>query len=218
MALRLAAVGSGSLVGRHEELRSIQAALDAVSGGQRQCLHVAGEPGIGKSRLLRELGDLADGRAHLVLSGRGTEFEQELPFGVFVDALDDYLGTLNPRELERLGAERRAEVAAVFPALADLAAGGVRRTPLEAERYRTHRAIRALLERLAVRVPVVLALDDLHWADEASVELVCHLLRHPPSAPVLLVLAYRPAQVASAVAQAAEQSRRDGFGSLLLEH
>ena len=203
MALRTATGESGTLVGRAQELRAIEATLDALNGGQRQCLQVVGEPGIGKSRVLRELADSADGRGHLVLSGRGTEFEQELPFGVFVDALDDYLGTLNPRELERLGAERRAEVAAVFPALADLAGGDAPRAHLEAERYRTHRAVRALLERLAVRVPLVLALDDLHWADEASVELVCHLLRHPPSGAVMLVLAYRPAQVASALAQAA---------------
>src|SRR5215212_927004 len=215
MGREIASAGSGTLVGRRQELRAIEVVLNALNGGQRQCLQVVGEPGIGKTRLLRELADSADGRAYLVLSGRGTEFEQELPFGVFVDALDDYLGTLNPRELERLGAERRAEVAAVFPALADLAGGDAPRAHLEAERYRTHRAVRALLERLAVRVPLVLALDDLHWADEASVELVCHLLRHPPNGAALLVLAYRPAQVASALVQAAEQSRREGFGSLL---
>src|SRR4051794_19176283 len=180
MAPEIATAGSGTLVGRRQELRAIEAALDALNGGQRQCLQVVGEPGIGKSRLLRELAESADGRAHLVLSGRATEFEQELPFGVFVDALDDFLGTLNPRELERLGAERRAEVAAGFPALADLGGGEAPRPPLEAERSRPHRAVRALLEPLAARVPLVLALDALHWADEASVELLCLMLRRPP--------------------------------------
>ena len=57
MALKIASAGGGTLVGRRQELRAIEAALDALNGGQRQCLQVVGEPGIGKSRLTREAQD-----------------------------------------------------------------------------------------------------------------------------------------------------------------
>ena len=62
---------------------------------------------------------------------------------------------------------------------------------LQDERYRAHRAVRELLERSAVRRPLVLTLDDVHWADPASVELLAALLRSPPDAAVLLVVAGR---------------------------
>ena len=57
------------------------------------------------------------------------------------------------------------------------------------ERYRAHRAVRELLERLAVGRPLVLLLDDVHWADAASVDLLAALLRSPPDAAVLVVMA-----------------------------
>ena len=66
---------------------------------------------------------------------------------------------------------------------------------LQHERYRSHRAVRALLEQLASTQPLVLVLDDLHWADSASVELLGALLRRPPAAPVLMALAVRPRHV-----------------------
>ena len=69
---------------------------------------------------------------------------------------------------------------------------------LQHERYRSHRAVRALLEQLASRQPLVLVLDDLHWADAASIELLGALLRRPPAAPVLLALAMRAAPRARA--------------------
>src|SRR6201999_2504288 len=78
------------------------------------------------------------------------------------------------------------------------------------ERHRTPRAVRTLLEGLALRRPMVLALDDLHWADDASLELVAHLLRRPPRAPLLLALAFRPAPVRPLLAGAGATAERDG--------
>ncbi|MQA75542.1 MAG: AAA family ATPase, partial [Solirubrobacterales bacterium] len=83
------------------------------------------------------------------------------------------------------------------------------------ERYRLHRALVALLERLASERPLVVALDDLHWADDATLEVVQRLLRHPPSAPVLLLLAYRPRQLEPELAASLETALRDTDGALL---
>ena len=102
----------------------------------------------------------------------------------------------------------QAELAHVFPSLSALAPG--RKVALQHERYRTHRAVRELLERLALTRPLVLVLDDLHWADSASVELVGALLRRPPAAPVLMTLALRPRQRPERLAAAFERAQRAG--------
>ena len=75
--------------------------------------------------------------------------------------------------------------------------------------------MRALLEALAQRQSVVLALDDLHWADDASLELVAHLLRRPPRGRVALALAFRPAPVRPLLATALATAERDGA---VIEH
>ena len=104
--------------------------------------------------------------------------------------------------------ERQDELAALFPSLQTPADPP---TALSDERYRTHRAVRLLLERLATPIPLVLVLDDVHWADPASIELIAYLVRRPPDAPVLLALAHRPGQAPgplSAALGAAVRERR----------
>jgi predicted ATPase len=87
------------LVGRQAELRLGEQALDSVSRGHAGLLFVVGQPGIGKTRLVDELLRGAERRKYLVLNGRGGELEQELPFGIFADALDAYVAAVGP-ELE----------------------------------------------------------------------------------------------------------------------
>ena len=105
----------------------------------------------------------------LVLSGSASELERDLPFSVFVDALDEYVRRARASRLSGLDDDVRTELAHVFPSLTALATEA--RLALQHERYRSHRAVRALLEQLAATQPLVLVLDDLHWADAASVEL-----------------------------------------------
>lgn len=203
---------AGELIGRQPEVAALERARDDSRDGRARIVEICGDPGIGKTRLLTELCSRAEGHGHLVLSGRADEFEGELPFGAFVDALDDYLGSLAPRFFERLGPEQAPELAAIFPSL-PLAAESP--PALQADRYRAHHAVRVLLERLAVRRPLVLALDDLHWADPASVELVSHLLRRPPASPVLLVLAHRPRQAPVPLAASLAAATREGVAERL---
>ncbi len=199
-----------TFVGRAEELRRAGDALDAVAAGTPRALAVAGEPGIGKSRLLAEIGELAARRGQLVLTGRAAEFERDLPFGLFVDALDEHLRMLDPDKFRRLGSELQAELAQLFPSLAGLAGAGGGPL-LHDERYRAHRAVRDLLERLAAAQPLVLIFDDLHWADHASVELLSALLRRPPSAAVLLAGSLRPRQADPLLASVIDHAVREGL-------
>ena len=140
-----------------------------------------------------------------MLSGTASELERELPFWVFVDAIDDYLRSLEPRRFEALGDEARRSLAIVFPSLARFEVSG---EALRHERYRSHHAARELLERLTATAPLVLALDDVHWADPASVELIGTLLRSPPDASVLIAVALRPRQAPGRLSAALEQAWR----------
>ena len=196
------------LVGRAAELEAIDRALGELCDGQTARLVIQGEPGIGKTRLLAELAKRADARGCTVLGGSASELERDLPFWVFVDALDEYVAGLDPRLAAALSDEVRSELAHVLPSVSEPVSGGG--TLLQDERYRAHRAVRELLEQLAARRPLVLALDDVHWADAASVELLTALLRSPPDAAVLVVMAARPRQISDRLAAALERADRQG--------
>jgi ATP/maltotriose-dependent transcriptional regulator MalT len=196
------------LVGRASELGSVDRLLAEVGEGRSAALELVGEPGIGKTRLLSELASRADKRRYLVLAGRAGELELDLPFWVFVDAIDEFVHGLDPGRLESLDGDVRAELATVFPSLAGLATG--HKTAIQHERYRSHRAVCVLLETLAQTQPVVLLLDDVHWADPASVELLGALLHRPPAARVLLAIALRPRQMAERLTAAVERAHRAG--------
>jgi predicted ATPase len=119
------------LVGRAAELGTLDRALAELDRGGSAMLELVGEPGIGAR---------ADARGLLVLFGSASELERDLPFWVFVDALDEYVAGLEPHRLDSLDDGIRHELALVFPSLSRFA---VARGPaLQHERYRSHRAVR----------------------------------------------------------------------------
>src|SRR4051794_10529371 len=196
-----------SFVGRRTELDLLEEALEALERDEARAVEVIGPAGIGKTRLLAELSGRAEGRGHVVLSGAGAELEQDLPFWVFVDALDEYVEGLEPRRLQGLDDRVRAELGQVLPSLASAESAVGRAVH---ERYRTHRAVRELLEHLAATKPLVLMLDDFHWADPASVDLAASLLHRPPAAGVLMVLASRPNHSSPRLRSVTRQAARAG--------
>jgi DNA-binding NarL/FixJ family response regulator len=198
----------GAVVGRERELAELDRGLGRLANRQPWVIQLVGEPGIGKSRLLAELARRAEARRCLVLIGRAAEFEQDVPFGAIIDAFNDHLGALDPVVVRTLQPQALQELAHVFPSLSGfadetLAARG------QAERYRFHYALRAVLERLAARRPVVIALDDVHWADPASGEVIAHLLRRFRG-PLLTALAVR--HTPSPLAGLLEDAIRAGEG------
>src|SRR5262249_11200233 len=104
------------LIGRDREIAAAEVVIEALSD-EPGAIALSGEPGIGKTRLLGEICGRADARGQLVLSGRGSEFERELPFAAVAEALDDYLAAQGPRRLRALGEERLGELAQVLPSL-----------------------------------------------------------------------------------------------------
>ncbi|WP_067479384.1 helix-turn-helix transcriptional regulator [Nocardia amamiensis] len=196
------------LVGRALEQTNMQQVLDSALAGSAGALAVLGEPGIGKTRMLGELCKRAAAAGFDVLVGRGSEFEREVPYGLVVEALDERFGVLEAEVIEDMGPDRLAELAAVLPSLSGR--GGRFASLLEVERFEFYRAVRSTFERVVRGRPLLLALDDVHWADPASVELISHLLRR--SVPgMVLALAYRPKQAPGALLGAVEQATREGF-------
>jgi ATP/maltotriose-dependent transcriptional regulator MalT len=203
------------LIGRDDELALLERLLsEARDESRTRFAQVTGEPGIGKTYLLSELGQRADEQGWLVLSGRSSELERELPFGLVIDAFDAYLGSLDPQTFERIAPEEMSELAGLFPSLRSLA--DAPEQPSEAvERFRAHKAVVEMIERLAARQPVLLLLDDLHWADPASIEQAGYVLRRPPEAPVMIVGSFRSGQADPALITAVEGAVREGRVEIL---
>ncbi|EWM09979.1 PE-PGRS family protein [Kutzneria sp. 744] len=168
--------GAAPFVGRAAECGRLDAVL--AEGGSA-IVDVTGEAGIGKTRLLTRFSAKARAQGLTVLSGQATAYEQDSPFRPFADAFADLSPTLMGR----------------FPALAELPAEvrGVGETPSAGDRFGLCRATAGLLGQLGPD-RLVVVLDDLHWADPASLELVDHLVRHPVPSPLLLVVARRDRQ------------------------
>jgi DNA-binding NarL/FixJ family response regulator/tetratricopeptide (TPR) repeat protein len=195
-------------VGRDAELQVLDELLAEVCAGHGAMVFLSGEPGIGKTHLLDGLAARAEQRGCLVLDGSAAEFEQELPFGPVIDALDAYIQSLGPRIVERLEADGLPDLAEVFPSLRSLRSGS--EGPPLSERFRSYHAVRDLLERLGAQQPFVLILDDLHWGDGSTLELVAHLLRRPAEGPVLVAGSFRSGQVDPRLSGAIEASLRSG--------
>src|SRR5439155_17997938 len=201
------------LVGREAELAIAHNAAEAVLAGTGGILFITGEAGIGKSRLAAELrafveaADSAHGPPRW-LEGRCVSYGESLPYWPYRDILRDWLGVAlqEPelrlrvalrREVDRLFGDRALEIYPYLGAMLGLTLepeAGARLAELspEALQYRTFEVVRALFERLADERPLVVAVDDLHWADATSLQLTEQLLGATDSAAVLLVLEQRP--------------------------
>ena len=207
---------AASVVGRADEMRTVAAAFDALRTGTGGFLQVVGEPGIGKTYLLGAVREAALAEGMQVLSGRATEFEQGMPFQILVDALAEF------RNLDRLHELLQSAAAeALRPFLLEvgrptvwggappgsLAPLGAASAP-DIDRFRLFQSLRQLLAAMADG-PIVLLLDDVHWADPGSIDFIDFLSRRPIRGPVLVVVAHRdrqaPAQLRYALALAADQ-------------
>ncbi|MCO1574445.1 AAA family ATPase [Crossiella sp. SN42] len=172
---------------RDAELVRIGELLTAAAAGRGRTALVEGVPGIGKTALLAAAGELAAGRGFRVLTASGGELEQDLPFAMVRQLFDPALREAEPEV--RSGAAALA--APVFAADGDQVPVG-----------NVVHGLYWLCSNLAEPAPLLLAVDDVHWADEASLRFLSHLARRVGDLPVLLLLGGRPVAGDSALARA----------------
>ncbi|MGP4014289.1 helix-turn-helix transcriptional regulator [Saccharopolyspora sp. 5N708] len=190
------------ILGRDTEIAALRDRIRTAASGSGRAVLVFGEPGIGKSTLLARAADEC-ARAGFQVSQGGTEaMEERIPFA----ALTGWLG------IDR--AAEGAELAQV----AELLSAGERGRVLGAARweYVVTESVVDLVEKLAARQPVALLLDDLHWADIASLVVVNRISRLLSQLPVLLVCAYRPVPVGAELATVIHGLETGGALSLRL--
>jgi DNA-binding SARP family transcriptional activator/KaiC/GvpD/RAD55 family RecA-like ATPase len=206
--LSVIAGAEGLLIGREAEVRSLgeALALTASAAGPGKLLAVVGEAGIGKTRLMAEL--MAEGarRGLRVLLGRAYESEQVLPFGPWVDALR--AGRVI-EELKSLAPSWRAELSRLVPEL-----GGPPAAPGSgaADYLQLFESVAQAIGHLVTRQPVLLVLEDLHWADDMSLRLLAFLGRRLGGWPVLVAVTVREEEVPDApvLRHALEELEREG--------
>ncbi len=184
-------------VGRRPELRALDAAFEGVLGGRAATILIEGEPGVGKSHLVRTFVDRVqrDNPSTVVFSGRCYERES-VPYkavdGV-IDGIARYLSAQGIRASDFLP-EGISFLAQAFPVLLPFAQlGGPALEIINPRelRHRVFQTLRALLARLAAHAPLVLAIDDLQWADADSAAVLAEVLRAPGEPPLLLVATTR---------------------------
>ena len=184
-------------VGRAAEVEALLGAFDAVAAGSGRMVLVVGEPGIGKTRTIDELASTARNRGARVLVGRCYEGEGAPAFWPWVQILRAALGDRAPDETRADLAQAAPDVAQLVPelrdALPEIAEPG-NAEPEEA-RFRLFDGVTRYLLARASTEPVVVVLDDLHWADKPSLLLLRFLARAIRDARILVVGAYRDVEV-----------------------
>jgi DNA-binding SARP family transcriptional activator len=172
------------LIGRDYELIRVRSILQDLRKRRGHVLFVLGEAGLGKTRLVGELTAAAVEGGSRVLAGRAYETTQVLAFGPWVDALRAAAAS-DPGVIERLEPPWRAELARLLPEVHPHVA---RTAPADVTRL--FEAVGRFLERFAT-APLVIVLEDVHWADEMTLRLAAFLARRIVHHPVLLVLTAR---------------------------
>jgi hypothetical protein len=212
---RLRRAIAGPFVGRAAELAWLaERWSQTVSGNGAGLVVLGGDPGIGKTRLSRELALRAQREGALVLQGSARE-DVLVPHEPFVEALGHYLRVAAPDERAQRLTGRARDLEPLLPQVGSALDDGpaADRDRRRNRRYLMFEAVASLLEELGSEVPVLLSLEDLHWADASTASLLCHLLETRPDARLLVVATLRPADLPSRgeLAEGLARLRRDGL-------
>lgn len=184
--------GSDPFIGREREMAELVVALDGAVGGHGGLAMLVGEPGIGKTRLTEELESIARDRGVGVTRGACYEGGSTPPYWAWTQAIRSLLTDPSEAVMSAL-ATRAAVIAEIVPEIGNMMPGLI--SPMEIEagqaRFRLFDSVAAFLNEIANSQPLVIMLDDLHWADQSTLDLLEFVARKVSSSPMLLVGSYR---------------------------
>jgi DNA-binding CsgD family transcriptional regulator len=190
----------GTLVGRTRELTQFQSAFERMLAGQRETLLIYGEPGIGKTCCAEAFAQLAEDQGSLVLWGRCYEDAGAPPYWPWIQILREFIASSSPSELQGTIGAQREDIAAIVPELGNGSANEDSRAIGDAPdhvRFRTFDAICQLLINAARQVPLIIILDNIHWADSTSMALLAFLSHEVFRSRILLVCTYRESELSN---------------------
>ena len=184
-------------VGRQAEGERLNAMVQEARGGRGGLVMLVGEPGIGKTRMAEELAAAVQGEGGTVMWGRCYEGEWAPPYGPFAEAIESYT---NGTDLAALGADLgngAGSIARLVPKVREFLPDIPEPPQLQPdeERFRLLDAVTQFLIAVAKRSPLVVVLDDLHWADRGSIAMLRHVARFVANERLLLVGAYRDVEL-----------------------
>ena len=184
-------------VGREEELLKLHSALDEARVGRGRLIVVAGEAGIGKTRLAEELSSRARTLGARVFVGHCYDGEGAPAYWPWIQMLRDYVESRTPEELRAEMGPGAADIAQIVPAVAMRLPGLESPAALQPDeaRFRLFDSVGTFLRRASRASPLVLVLEDLHWADRSSLLLLDFLSTEIASMALLVVATYRDVEV-----------------------
>lgn len=183
------------LIGRATQVEYLYRRLTEDCGSET--VIISGEAGIGKSRLMREARTLAEGAGFEVLQGSCFERDSALPYSLVIDLLRNHLLDRSPAEVEALMGDLGCEIAKLVPELTVRCPTFVPTPSLDAEqeKRRLFHALSQLFSRLGQRRPLLVVFEDMHWADETTLDFLVQCCRHlatrQQSGRAVLLITYR---------------------------
>ncbi|GHO82256.1 helix-turn-helix transcriptional regulator [Dictyobacter formicarum] len=192
------------LIGRQQQLEALIHLIKQTCSGQGQTVLLAGEAGIGKSRLVTEaiarlplLQQQSEYSAVTIVKGRCFEPDHAYPYAPVLDALDTVFASHSPEALATFVGPACPELIQLYPAFSSLWPTCTPASALDAEqeKRRLFQALTHFLTRLTANKPLILIIEDIHWSDETSLEFLLYLAHRLTSHPFLLLLTYRNEEV-----------------------
>lgn len=209
------------LVGRAAQLETLNRSLDWVRGGRGRVLTISGEAGIGKSRLVSEARSKAKLQGFMWLQGNCYEPDRVLPYSPILELIRSYLAPRPAEDWMQYLPGAPHELIRLLPELGahfhDISSA----PPLEPpqERRRLFQALADIFIKLARLQPLLLVIEDIHWADETSVDFLLYLARRISDDPLLILLTYRTEEALSGLEHfLAELDREPYSGEFKLGH
>jgi len=217
----LAMLARTPFVGRGEEMAALERRFDEARAGKGGLAVLVGEPGIGKTRTAEEFCEHAQGLGAMMLWGRCYEGDWAPPFSPFTEAIRQYAETTDDAALRSALGKDAGVVARLVPALRDRLPdiSEPSQLPAEGERYRLLETVSSFFGSVATARPLVLVLDDLHWADSGTIAMLRHVARQATGQRILLLGAYRDVELDahhSLVAALPDLRRETAFERLVL--
>lgn len=196
-ALRHLRIPCPRFIGREAELLWLSERQEEARRGRGDLVFIAGEAGIGKSRLMAELVLRAQQTESRVLEGKCSLFESALPYAPFVEAFRGLLHARTPAQIAKLLGPHAPEVAKILPELVALLPELKHNPPLSPveEKSRLFECLYLVLRRVAADAPLILSIEDVHWADPASLEFMHFLARRLRRDRWLMLATYRPEEL-----------------------